>query len=345
MLAQPWFLLLIGLLIVGLIWGIAYGRSRRDSGFKLVSNSEYLDALPAYQRWARRYRWLQLSLIVTLLASAIGATFAAARPISYEVHDDRIGTRDIVLCLDVSGSMLPFNEEIVDNFLTLLDGFSGERIALTVFNSTSRVVFPLTDDYTMIRSELEEVRGATQAALALENVTSSNATAQDWANLARWERFAAGTIDIEHASSLVPDGLATCALQFDDQATERSRSVILATDNEVFGDAIYSLDQAGKLVQSREASLFSLYAHDPRYGSAPGAEQEYRTVTAAVSGRFFPVEDPRAVDSILEEVRTQQIIDLDASPDLVTHDHIKWWVVLCAIAGIGFLAVTWRLEQ
>ena len=270
---------------------------------------------------------------------------AAARPVTYRIHEDGIGTRDIVLCLDVSGSMLEFNEEIVDNFLNLIDELNGERLALTVFNSTSRVVFPLTDDYAMVRLELQEVKDATLAALSLTNVTDATATAKDWENLARWERFAAGTWDIEDASSLAPDGLATCALQFDSAATERSRSVIFATDNEVVGEPIYTLQQAGELVKQREASLFSLYALDPRYMVTPGAEDEYRMVTSQVQGKFYPVSDPKLVDSILEQIRTQQLIELDETPDLVTHDHIAWWVVLCVVTGLGFLVVSWRLER
>ena len=50
----------------------------------------------------------------------------------------------------------------------LVSHFRGERIALSIFNSTSRTVFPLTDDYDLVSSQL------TKAADALRGVESQD---------------------------------------------------------------------------------------------------------------------------------------------------------------------------
>ena len=61
-----------------------------------------------------------------------------------------------MLCLDVSGSMSEVDVEVLSVFEELLDGFEGERIGLTIFNSSPVQIFPLTDDYEFIRGHLRE---------------------------------------------------------------------------------------------------------------------------------------------------------------------------------------------
>ncbi len=57
----------------------------------------------------------------------------------------------------------------------------------------------------------------------------------------QYAQFTAGTTANLSGASLIGDGLASCALQFDAEDTERSRSIILATDNYVSGEPIYTL--------------------------------------------------------------------------------------------------------
>ena len=55
-----------------------------------------------------------------------------------------------MLCLDVSGSALPYDRQVIGTYRDLVRSFEGERIGLSIFNSTSRTVFPLTDDYELV---------------------------------------------------------------------------------------------------------------------------------------------------------------------------------------------------
>jgi uncharacterized protein with von Willebrand factor type A (vWA) domain len=86
-----------------------------------------------------------------VLAVVLGAV-VAARPIAQKTIQPVSTNRDIMLCLDVSGSMTDVDKEIVSIFDKLADGFKGERVGLTIFNSSAVQVFPLTDDYRFIQS-------------------------------------------------------------------------------------------------------------------------------------------------------------------------------------------------
>ena len=68
--------------------------------------------------------------------------------------------RDIMLCLDVSGSMYEADSEILRVYAELSKGFKGERIGLVLFDSSPVVVFPLTDDYDFVTKQLESAAEA-----------------------------------------------------------------------------------------------------------------------------------------------------------------------------------------
>src|SRR5699024_12054061 len=64
--------------------------------------------------------------------------------------------RDVMLCLDVSGSMLGYDADLLEAYQELAHRFDGERIGMTVFNATAVSAFPLTDDYDMVQNCLSE---------------------------------------------------------------------------------------------------------------------------------------------------------------------------------------------
>ena len=71
--------------------------------------------------------------------------------------------RDIVLCLDVSGSMTAADAAIVQRFLELVEQFHGERIALVVWDSSAAQVFPLNDDYDYVEEQLASIADETSS--------------------------------------------------------------------------------------------------------------------------------------------------------------------------------------
>ena len=102
--------------------------------------------------------WRRLNRIaVALLACALVLScILVGRPAHVDAQDEQSSNRDIILCLDVSGSTLPYDHQVLSTYLNLLQHFKGERIGLSIFNSSSRTVFPLTDDYAMVTEQLTQ---------------------------------------------------------------------------------------------------------------------------------------------------------------------------------------------
>ena len=158
-LADPWLLLL--LLLLPLCWLLARLLGRhRGAGALRISNVAPLRDLP--RTWRMRYRW---ALIALRFAGAALLIVALARP---EVGraSARIPTQgiDVVIALDVSGSMLDPGlsaKTKIDGAKQAIDEFisqrKNDRVGFVIFESESRVISPLTLDYSALRSLVDKV--------------------------------------------------------------------------------------------------------------------------------------------------------------------------------------------
>ncbi|HEY9355677.1 MAG TPA: VWA domain-containing protein, partial [Arthrobacter sp.] len=291
-----WLLPVAAAAAAGAGWLVFRRGARGNARRRPVANADRLTSLPEYQAAVRRYRrWLVVAALaaVTLLTSA---AIAAARPVDLATIRPEQHNRDIVLCLDASGSMSGADAAVVDVFSTLAADFDGERIGLTIFDSSAVQVFPLTDDYSYVQEQLKMATDAFNG----EPGTSG---------------FLDGTWN-GRGSSLIGDGLASCVESFPatdgtpqagtavQDGAPRSRSVVLATDNFLSGDPIFTLDQAGALAQERDVRVYALNPGDFDYGTASGQPGALlRAAAEATGGAYYPLDSPDAVAGIVRDVQ------------------------------------------
>ncbi|MFV0254049.1 MAG: vWA domain-containing protein [Beutenbergiaceae bacterium] len=337
----PWALpaVIVAVAVLAVLGWFARRPENRPTSVTWVANASYLVNLPSFKSRMSLYRMLIAVVAVVLLGATVAAGFLATRPVDRQVRSDELATRDIVLCLDVSGSMISYDTEVVERFLELLPSFQGERIALSIWNSTSRTVFPLTDDYALVEEELR------YAAEILDfDVTSLSDWSFDPDHYDELIEYLGGTTGMgETESSLIGDGLASCALMFDEADTERSRSIILATDNDVRGNPVYTLPEAGDLIAERDISLFGIYAGDSTSLSA-AQEKEYREVVEGHDGLFYEASDTALVSGVVDEIAAQQAAELDADSEVVFTDKPERFFAALVVAIAIYLLAVWRLR-
>lgn len=215
---------------------------------------------------------------------------------------------------------------MLEKFAEMIPSFAGERIALNVWNATTRVVFPLTDDYAMIEQELRY--GADLLDMNFFGSSHSYQDLEDWM---------AGTWSpSSYNSSLIGDGLATCALSFDLADTERSRTIIMATDNQVAGDEVFTLSAAAEFAAERDITVHAIYAAE--FGRAVERD-EYEHEIVSRGGLFYELSDPNATAGIIDDITRQQAIELDADPKVIELDRpdrfFGWLAALAAIFIVG----------
>ncbi|WP_299305106.1 vWA domain-containing protein [uncultured Brachybacterium sp.] len=333
-----WWVTALLLLAAIAVWAITFWnrRAMRRSPV-LVANSQYMDRIPSFvraQRTARVVRVLQVGVAVFVV---IAASLLSGRIASERIETPEFSSRDIVLCLDVSGSMYEYDTEILSTFAQMVDSFEGERVALSIFNSTSRTVFPLTNDYDLIKRELEN--GA--EAIDFDEFGYRLGT-QDYSDdkVRQYVDFVDGTRGIADEASIVPDGLASCAQVFDQAEQDRSRSIIFATDNEVNGEPIFTLDEATERVASRDIDLYTFYPG--AYECGPQCFEELETATEDQDGELYESSDPEAIPSIINQIQKTQAEVLGATPTVVRTDHPALGFVLTFLSLAGILILGWR---
>jgi Ca-activated chloride channel family protein len=320
-----WVPIVWAVVIVG-VWLVVRRRAgRRGNGVSLpIAHRDRLTSLPGYARAVRRYRRLLAATVAALVLLLVAAVALSARPATVSSVQPRMENRDIVLCLDVSGSMVDYDKEVLDVFADLAERFTGERISLVIFNASAVTRFPLTTDYDYVAEQLADLRAEFDA--------DDN-------------EYFSGTL-FGNGSSLVGDGLASCAVRFDSPGTDRSRSVILVTDNLIAGEPVFSLPEAGALAEDEGVRVYGINPGDTRAKAyLADLATEFRTVVEGTGGAYFPLDDPDAIPSIVERITAEQAAAISGEPELVLLDQPAPWVLLAFLGLSGLFVLAWRLRR
>ncbi len=322
-----WWLVPLGLALLATVVVVQWRRPRAARELIPVAHAERLTALPAYKKAAARHkRWL-VTALAALAVLAVSLLVAAARPVSVSTSIPEQRNRDIMLCLDVSGSMLDTDQAIVGVFANLVGNFKGERVGMTIFDSSAVMVFPLTDDYDFVAEELQVAKTALGA----------DATTFE---------YLAGTYEAA-GSSLIGDGLASCVNGFPATTdTKRSRSIIFATDNMLSGKPLFTLAQSATLAKTANARVYALNPND--YGSIPAfasAAQGLADTARTTGGAYYPLESGAAVASIVNKVQATEASLLKGAPRMTFTDHPGLALGVALLALLVFGAAGWRLRR
>jgi Ca-activated chloride channel family protein len=321
--------------IVAPLYFVFRKRWNEQSYKHYYANTSRLTLTPQYKQVFRKYR-LGLTAAVVMVGIALASMVGlSAKPVIIDETEPIKYSRDIVLCLDASGSMLYVDDAIIDKFSELVNHFNGERIGLVIFNSVANQVFPLTDDYTYIEEQFARIRNA---------IISGNP--KDYDILTYTVRG--------DGASLVGDGLTACLQSFDTNNTfeQRSRSVILATDNLVNGTPILTLEEAINIAIRDEVKV---------YGINPGASDYYhanevpRDVLNQVSdelekevkrtgGEYYDLADGITVPALVDRIEKEQTRAIVSNPVIVKTDIPDPFIWITFIAVVLFLLIAWRLK-
>ncbi|QCO98868.1 VWA domain-containing protein [Arthrobacter sp. 24S4-2] len=330
-----WWIIPVALLLAaGTYWLVRKRDGGDNARRRPVAHGDRLTELPEYQAAVRRHRrWLTITAAAggVLMAAAV---VAAARPAERSTVSPEQRNRDIILCLDASGSMGSADAAVVEVFAKLAKGFDGERLGLTVFDSSAVQVFPLTDDYEYVQEQLQAAKDAFDGAPGSAG-------------------FLDGTWN-GAGSSLIGDGLASCVEGFPAPdagagagtgTEQRSRSVILATDNYVSGDPIFTLEEAGTLARKKGVRVYALNPGDYDYGTdagQPGAQ--LRAAAEGTGGAYYGLDSPDAVPDIIRKVQSTEATAFRAAPQAVVADRAEIPLAIALVSGLVLAVASRRLR-
>ena len=331
-----WWLIPVVLAVVVIATVVGWMLARRAgvrSGKKgWVANTGYLRGLPKYQALVRRTRASLAMAFVCFLIAVIATSVSAGAPVDRYVKHDKSASRDIVLCLDSSGSMLPYDSKIGGAFRQIISHFEGERISLQLWDAYSMTMFPLTDDYDMATDVLQDMSDTIDTGLIQVGGKISGTREL-------FEYLEPVLDENQEVSSLVGDGLASCIMGFDHNDKQRSRTILLATDNEVYGSGVYDLSEAIEFAKKQGVTVTALYpGSDTNLGYQA---QQLRDEVRKTGGDFYDASSPSAVDSVVRQIEAEQKEELDSAGKMVETDRpgaALGWTLVGVVSLLGLLA-------
>ena len=348
----PWLpvLALVLSLVFGLlVYHMAHRRKpNQETGARVWTLKSDLDTEDGHEA-LRRWRGLNRIAAILLCLALLMALSLAARPARVDRTLERSHNRDIVLCLDVSGSTLPYDRQVIASYLDLVRNFRGERMALSIFNSTSRTVFPLTDDYDMITAELSKARRILDGVQSQDRIDAMSG--RQYQDISDWLE---GTQNRRDTTSLIGDGLVGCAAllpQFapKDQSgstriNQRSSSLVLATDNVVSGKPTYTLGEALKLASAAGIAVDGLYS-GPDQGTEDESTKQMQQLIEAHGGVFLRRQDGNSINALVRQIEYRHGAEPRQQEQSSLVDAPGWWALALALALSGYLLLAWRLKR
>lgn len=326
-----WWMLILWVLAIAGYWVGRYYWLRRHKEIQAdavpVAHTNRLLELPEYKKALKQYRVLLYGAMSALSLALLSGVLLSARPASITPIVPAAQSRDIMLCLDVSGSVLRTDTELVNRFSELVSGFSGQNFGLTAFNSSSIAILPLSDDYEFIGGKLTEVGEAlrVQKGQAFTDLTSGTLAAFD------------------KGTSLTSDGIVSCINNMGGNPRDRSQSIILATDNEANGTPIISTAQAVALAEKRNIRI---YAIDPGVidQSRKSDHTRLKDIAEQTGGTYHVLSDASAVSDIITDISKQEAKYAESITTVAMSDSPHILTYIAFISAVASLVLMWRLK-
>ncbi|MBP5180667.1 MAG: hypothetical protein J6127_05205 [Clostridiales bacterium] len=292
----------------------SFVRFRRRKKYKKGTKAfeaDYLKEIPYFRRKMVLYKFLKVLLTMIIIASIAISGFLMARPYKTEVDEIRNMNRDIILCMDISTSVDNLNAVLLDKLEDVVRELDGERFGIVIFNTSPLYLVPLTTDYDMVLSELDLIKEA----LELRSDYYAGRTGYSQRLIELDAYISDGTLvgNIQRGSSIIGDGLAAACLDFPniEEDPDRSRIIIFTTDNDLQGNEIVTLPEAGQMCADRGITVYGI-------GTEVMYDQDRAMMKSAVEstgGEFYYGENPRVVSSIVSS-----ILEHVASLDTIEHE-------------------------
>jgi hypothetical protein len=338
----PWLVVGLSVLVLGLLVFWAKERRRTPGGAGYVAHTARLRALPRFHTMARQRLVLSALTSLALLIAVAGTIILGGRLAHVGTHDRDLHARDVILCLDASGSMAEYNRAVLQQMQEVVAGLEGERVGLAIFHSSTITVFPLTDDYEFAQAKLAE---AESAFTGLRGLFPSQEDYYEYLD------FIAGTIRFDGSAtsfSQIGDGLASCVQRFGDLETDRGRAVILASDNEPIGSGAFTLMEASDYAIAHDVVVHGIATDgmEDRRGQVEGFADELAEFEAAVTrtgGIYGNIDQDSSAAQIVDEINRLEAAKVERPPVVHTVDRPATGVVVTSI-GVGLLVLLWIVQ-
>lgn len=290
------FIIYISIPIIILLIIIKPKKIDTYSGGHKLANTKYIKEIPYYKELVKKYKIILYSLQGICLVGIILSLILLSRLVSIEQITPKEYSRDILLCMDVSSSVSSLNKQLVINLKDTVKDLNNERVGISIFNTSSVLLVPLTDDYDYVIDRLDTLAKSFDAYDIDNNYDSEE-------RINNLEYLENGTlVGYEtRGSSLVGDGLASCIYSFSKLEEDRTRIIIFSTDNEVAGNEIVTLDKAASISKSNNIPVFSIGTSLMKSKE----EAELKAASEKTGGAYYVSNNDTNVSNIVNSIEQE----------------------------------------
>lgn len=332
-LAYP-FVLIIGIIGLVVLIFIKYKRKTDYEDGKKIANTKFVKENPYYREVMKRYKILATSLKTVCAISIIMSLLLISRVGSLNLEEMTKYNRDIILCMDVSDSVNELNRDLVEDLKRIVKKLKGERFGISVFNTSSVTLVPLTDDYEYILNKLDELQNILKTRV---DYLDRKIGFEDDSVYSASIYLEAGTLvgNEVRGSSIIGDGLASSINLFGDLKENRTRIVIFTTDNELYGKEIVTLKEAGEICKEKGITVF---------GISPNTilskdKLSMKEAIEITGGSHYTEGDKNTISSIIDNIekKGKNLIKGENEVKIVDKPQIPFIILIISLMGLFIL--------
>ena len=292
-----------------------------------------VDTMKSYKVRRLIHKILNIVGIIGITLSLLSSAYLLGRPSVTEEEVIGVQRRDVFLCLDVSYSLYDLNYDFVENLKEVVQGLNGDRIGISIFNSSSLLYMPLTDDKDFVCEKLDNLALYFAYQKAYMDGTSytfcNNLTEKEQRELFIIDH---GTIIdgglAGRGSSLIGEGLANCLYDFPSlEDSERTRIIIMVTDNAQYEcqNPIVEFPEASDLCAKNGVVLFGIFPpeevfYEENWGDFDELHDEFQNGCYKTGGGFYMADNTFDTKGIISEIQSHEAMKVDDITEIRTYD-------------------------
>ncbi|MCR5770990.1 MAG: hypothetical protein K6G87_07130 [Butyrivibrio sp.] len=314
-----------------------------------------VDSMKGYRVRKVIHTVLNVIGIAGITMSILSSAYLMGRPSYTEEVTTGVQRRDIFLCLDISYSLYALNYDFVSNLKSVVEGLDGDRVGISIYNTSSVLYMPLTDDKEFACEKLDELeqyfinqnRYVELYEKYYDDITEEEEE-EFYELIDELLEFEAGVaVNSDRlGSSLIGEGLATCLYDFPSlEDEERTRIILMVTDNaeNAYQKPIVRLPEAADLCAKNDVVLFSIFPpedtfEEMNYGyDFDELSDELRDSSVKTGGAFYIANDDLDTKGIVSDIQSHEAMQVDEITETRTYDMPKTPFIFI-IVGICALA-------
>ena len=343
-------------------------KDKEKKSFRGYSAMWIASDLPSYKRRLVLYILLKILGIAGLVTSLLSAAYLMGRPSYNKKIDAGVKRRDIYLCLDVSYSLYDLNADFVENLEDVVRGLEGDRVGISIFNTSTVEYMPLTTDMDFTIDKLKELKKyfvlQREYMHFHDKYNIEEMTDEEFLDFLgslpkdEYDNFANTvytldlidnpvTLDNEvRGSSLIGEGLASCLFNFPYlEDSDRTRVIIMVTDNaqaEKEPPAI-ELAEAADMCKNNDVAVFGIFPPEEALRDLqPGQNfdnlsSDMRQNIRKTGGEFYVIGSDFDTEDVISQIRSHEAMQVDEVSVNRLTDKPDRAIMICILGLILFV--------